>query len=1442
MTSTVQKKSITEPPTNLKEAIDWVLRVSGKDNGNNDNDAIKDLADEVKKLFDKDAGEVAGGVLGVMGKSITDLANKLADVTEQPPRRNKPFKVLVSYLQTFKGNLENVRDYGSSVSGEELVKLKGWLTKESSGAIGKLAEGLRKFLGYQSNTSNFDGTGIILNNGQAYDKAYGTASWPQSPDDKRTCALIFLGIGPMLFYGLTYLYWNCESQGDWKRLQFQKSGSTNSLSAYLDAMGYKDSEFNEQKKQGSKIAEVLDKAFPELKNNASFFYPEYLRKLLNDALTKNDYPLPRCHIIASPYFTPNDTYQVNPLSAPVKLFPFDYSNLKEATDWLLRVTGRDGQDSSGDTKQLADAVKELLTSAIGNSSGPGSNAKDADVIQKLSEWLNKNQNGDDIKTLIDALANGLAKFIGFKTMSNNGLIGTDGIAVSNDLLERLRDGVLGFLAGFLGTLGGVPNFKADLNTVITALNGGVGKSKDGFEKALGTVATQLRRVNASGDIQQVVNAVKNVSAIKSNHTPLSTFATNVKDYFNGVLGKVADDKEVKGAKGLENKVQELKTKLETLVDNVGQQVVTLPINVGNDTVGGKRGLKKDIDTIYAGGTGALTELRNAFSKLQQKPAAYALSAATYNATSNFLAQLQTGYTSYYKGATWPGSSGHEAKCAMIFLGCLPLIFSNLQHLYWKCKQEKNQGGWKQMQLNGGDKKGTDLKHFMDLMAFSAHWLNGGKTGGNVSSVMNTSFKDLAAASATSNYDIFLKNLKNKATESVTDPTNNPLSALFYCSKAYFQCCHIKNASQITREPSTIREMLYFLAAMPYSTSYEALEKHIDTVLPKALDVADSGSSQSGNKLSADQLKEYLTASCFLSSNVLGIIQEPAPPQKADDPFLHDLFCNSMGFAYRSGASLLYVLSNYAYALQFQLYFLYQQCAGTYSKACGWNDCRYGSEINKGSTNPVLSHICKAYNCGDNNVNCSHNGTNSGNSAAECKHNEGGVGAECGKSDTPSPLQAFLTDNLNGFCRQHPGTSTHLTECSIGSMCHVPMGFNPNDLRAESNASTQGSHISVTLRPFCGGFNTPLRQLSEKLGCLTKRAPRSLGDLFGFTWHLNGQLFGNTKPNIEQFAAKLYKPFESGGRSNNIPEFFLKIFKTLSNSQSASQSPSPLSLSLEAMAPAIPFLYQLLMVGQDDFLPVVLFDLKGISHKTAKEPTYSGHHNDLYSLYDPQCTGQPCGPYLYPLTHSDGATYAPRNASIYLSWVLYLSDDLQSWFQEMLDEFKDIDCSTSGCKAKASVTCKCTPGQHGTSSGTTCSCPSVVQCGGTLPLLYRHGFRYFNPAVLMGGNDGTNETKRTCKAFADQLQSVITGNPLNKLLESMDSFLYAIRWEFFSKLSGFWTIYVCIILYTFFFLLDTLRVRSHLHFPSTNSIAPISMLGTGRAPALKKLTKLTYFIP
>ncbi|GIX61087.1 variant erythrocyte surface antigen-1 family protein [Babesia caballi] len=1118
------------------------------------------------------------------------------------------------------------------------------------------------------------------------------------------------------------------------------------------------------------------------------------------------------------------------------------SNLKEAIDWILRVTGKDGQTPNKDgTAALSKQVTQLLESVHGSGSGLG--LEFTEVKDALADGSSSG--------LIAKLADGLQQFIGY---DSRGKFTGGGILPANVAKHQVCNAILNFVIRFLEGLCDIKELKdkpdkQKVLDVIVKLRKcvGTGQVPEGFEDLVGKIEEKVKerfdsKVNHSdrgqtGKLNAVFSALKDIVTEKfqtEHHThDVKNDTQKVSDYIDAV---------------------ELKEDSNRAFTNLCNTVSGLFGQIRNDGLSNTAALQTHNLSISAVNPDSINSGINSINKNSQfkNYANAAVFTAVRDAATAFVAEVKEPgkYTSYYDRSE--NTEVNNVQCAKIFLGCLPLYYQALTYIYWGCHDKG--GPWRNLTLGGGA-----LRSYFDSQGLLPTFVDTNKRGAHIAESALNKFTELqqgmtkATSSSSFPYASFAAELRKKVGQNSGQLADScPLSALFYGASCYFRCQQFKNAKLAGGTPKTIREMLYFLAALQFSPQYGAFDGYVTeyfrAIVPDStkstpdaredhelkLQVADSGitskpsSTSSSDTLSAADLKSYLTSTFHLAPAFIGVMQGPGASEKSE-PWLHSLFSNSqLNLSIPlSGPGILGALSNYAYALQFQLHFLYQQCNNTYTKACGWNQCTFGQKINQSSKDKVVpSHIC-VIGCTKNSGSHDHN-----SEPDECEHNG------CGTKNKPSPLQAFLTDKLRGFSRGHPSdSSSHLATCS-GSLCHVPMGFQATHLRSASSGSAQGENICLTLRAFCGGFNTPLRQLSEKLGCLTMRTPRTLGDLFGFTWHLNGQLF-------------------KGGKSaeDSLKEFFSSIGLTKSSWTEISKldpatfrgkvqekitrlSSSPASKGIDkalSLFPGLPFWYNIFMVKPDDSLPVRLFKIKNIPHQTSKTPKYNGEHDDLYSLYYPQCTGPNCGPYLYPLTHSDGATYAPRNASTYLSWILYLSDDLQSWLQDMLDEFKDIGCKKVGCKG-----CNCESGQHGIPN--TCSCPSVVQCGGTLPLLYRHGFRYYSPLELMGGSNGSN-TKRQCHQFAQQLQKVISSEaPLDNLITTIDTFLYAIRWEFFSKLSGFWTIYVCIILYTFFFLLDTLRVRSHLHFPSSNSITPISLLGTGKAPALRTYTKLTYFMP
>ncbi|GIX61139.1 extracellular matrix-binding ebh [Babesia caballi] len=1027
-----------------------------------------------------------------------------------------------------------------------------------------------------------------------------------------------------------------------------------------------------------------------------------------------------------------------------------------------------------------------------------------DFSQALQILKEKNTLGE----IITKIAEGLRTFIGYGSQGK-------GIADVIDPLQQLRKGVLEFLRMFLDRLRG-------LNVKVQDAIGELNKARMGrvkFDEAVQKVKKISQTGSNTNDIPDVMSALINVDELKQHKDDLNTFPEAVNKYLKNVLEAVVKD----GNGQAPNQVASLQSSLPALVEAYGKQN------------GEHRQLFHKVEGDY-----------KMINRNSSRNVGEILGSAVYYGTENMLIPLKKtdGYkSSYISSSSWNGGADNNT-ISQIFLGCLPLYYYWLTYLYWKCKQPYDRHGWEGQWLHSGVLNAFMVGHGYVTVHLTKH------PGKNIAPLLENvdklkdSIQGISSPTAVqaSHADI-LSELSKKLDEALKTPSTttlngHSLSALFYLCRCYFIGKQIINPATERRPPTSIREMLYWLSGLQFSPYYSDLKKHIEKNIPNhGLPVADSSisstKSSGGDTLTQSQMKGFLLSSCLSAPGVLGAIQGNSADRDGE-PWLYSLFCNTMNLQYPSGSALFNTLANYVYALQFQLYFLYRQCQNNYSYTCGWNECAFGANV-------TISNTVQSYLCPSRGGDCSSQG---------------------------SPLQAFLTDNLKGFCRQQPGTSNHLTECSPGSMCHVPMGF-AGKLRTDAGG---GINIAYALNPFCSSPSDPLRQLSEKLGCLTKRTPRTLGDLIGFIWHLNGQLF-KKRPTIESLINKFSSAFSLGSITAELKKNRHLVVTMLWNGVAkrkytslhppVSATITGLSLSLESMVSTIPFLYQLFLAEEEKSLPVTLFDLTQHCHEKKEEQgTVGGHNknvtkikhkctntsNDLWSIFqslnvkpskagdtDPYeaCRNSQCGGYLSPLTHTYGATYSPKFASTYLSWVVYLVEVFDERLNELLVEFNNINCKD------CAPHCSCTEGQHGS---TSCQCDSVVSCAGVLPVFYAHGFNFTNAYALKGGTHGTDTMKRSCQKFHDQLSNVLAeGAPLTKLLLTIDDFLYMFRFYFVYNLSSIWIMYVCVVLYIYFYRADLLHVKSHVRFPSSHGIPPIGLLPTGKPTVLTKFTKLTYFI-
>ncbi|GIX63901.1 variant erythrocyte surface antigen-1 family protein [Babesia caballi] len=291
-----QKSSLTEPPTNLKEAIDWVIKI-------NELKKINALAIELEELLKHDGSEVALKVFDKYRLVSESVIEKLTEATDKCnklkgyPTSEWGLAVPHAILNKLSQGLDPFLGKGSAaISTREVEKVKAWVSSINENTLTQLitdfAEGLNKFV--------TPGSGILQNpSNSAYKSA---SSWISlTPSAKTDCAAILLGVMPVVYIGLTYLYWQCEGTGGWAQEKFDSSGSgQGSLKQYIEALGYTE---NRNDNNGQNIVSLMNSMFSgELKTaygSSQTHYFKFLKALQEKAL--NSLPSPS-HPLTSLYF------------------------------------------------------------------------------------------------------------------------------------------------------------------------------------------------------------------------------------------------------------------------------------------------------------------------------------------------------------------------------------------------------------------------------------------------------------------------------------------------------------------------------------------------------------------------------------------------------------------------------------------------------------------------------------------------------------------------------------------------------------------------------------------------------------------------------------------------------------------------------------------------------------------------------------------------------------------------------------------------------------------------------------------------------------------------------------------------------------------------------------------------------------------------------------
>ncbi|GBE63346.1 hypothetical protein, conserved [Babesia ovata] len=378
----------------------------------------------------------------------------------------------------------------------------------------------------------------------------------------------------------------------------------------------------------------------------------------------------------------------------------------------------------------------------------------------------------------------------------------------------------------------------------------------------------------------------------------------------------------------------------------------------------------------------------------------------------------------------------------------------------------------------------------------------------------------------------------------------------------------------------------------------------------------------------------------------------------------------------------------------------------------------------------------------------------------------------------SPLMSYLNDCLPGHLPHQltsVGCRSVCTTCpggKPGQPCLTPLGF-----RAFSGSTKSGLHLSEIIDAFIRGSNI------SPLLCVIPKPPSTLPEHIAFALSL-----------VNGWRHRATHPFR------NVIELSIR------------------DVSID-------------LVSDSSDLTNAFVDAYG-----SQSATHTNcNHAHLMSIIDSGvCKSNEnifCTPNVSSLCRESYGYFVNKHSNLYLSWALYLPWQLLLYLEALCDAFKNIFCHDWGCRSCLNgSTCK--RGEHGLKDN--CGCPSIVNCRGALPTLYRYGVTF--------GEDWTSNNAgkaTTCFDFCTQLNNILKSSHFSELFKAIDNFIYCIRLPFMTLLLTLWSLSLLYLLHIAVVRLDVLRIRSHLRSPSSHRIAAQSLLAAARVRAL---ANVKYFSP
>ncbi|EDO05217.1 variant erythrocyte surface antigen-1 alpha subunit [Babesia bovis T2Bo] len=361
------------------------------------------------------------------------------------------------------------------------------------------------------------------------------------------------------------------------------------------------------------------------------------------------------------------------------------------------------------------------------------------------------------------------------------------------------------------------------------------------------------------------------------------------------------------------------------------------------------------------------------------------------------------------------SSPNRHHCARILLGSVCLIWSGLTYMYWTGKWAETSPRWNNHILDGSGLDDGTLSQWLQALGFPQAMLNNHGPGNRLDEVINSDFvqKFFMGYADTSNNsgshgqdkddntfrnpaglniggfihainkgafgktsNVFPKN-GSSSSSTGTVPDQNKIGAIFklyILSCAYFTGLQKKTPPKAdNRNPKTIREILYWLSALPYSQAYPEILKHGKSALEKVSPKDKKLSFHQEGRWAPITVDEFnlfahfqaVTQYCPL---VLIGIQGGLHSTDTTTPAIHSLYANTeCHFTYPTVSIQAYnQVVHYIRALFYQLYFLRKQCAVKVTCGGKWRECRYGQGVvSKG----VISWMCLGCNPMEHDRKC-----------------------------------------------------------------------------------------------------------------------------------------------------------------------------------------------------------------------------------------------------------------------------------------------------------------------------------------------------------------------------------------------------------------------------------------------------------------------------------------